>query len=110
MAAGVQHIAASMQAVTDKMHSGDEEVKHVIGDMHKQMAKVVETVRAAFSRNEMTRDMIVEASGTRLRNLTSLAFGGSDRRTISMGSLTDHRLASLRMPVAGVKPVHWEWG
>ena len=69
-----------------------------------------ETVRAAFVRNEMTRDMIVEASGAKLRNLTSLAFGGRDRRTVFMGSLTDHRLASLRMPVAGVKPVHWEWG
>ncbi|KUR72065.1 5-valerolactone hydrolase [Novosphingobium sp. Fuku2-ISO-50] len=66
--------------------------------------------RAAFARNELTRDLIVNASGTRLRNLTSLAFGGNDMRTLYMGSLGDNRIASLRMPVAGLRPVHWDWG
>lgn len=69
-----------------------------------------ETARAAFGRNELTRDLIVNAGGSRLRNLSSLAFGGDDLRTLYLGSLSDDRIACVRMPVAGLRPVHWDWG
>jgi sugar lactone lactonase YvrE len=43
-------------------------------------------------------------------NQTSLAFGGPDLKTLYMGTLTGDKLAVLRMPVAGLPPVHWHWG
>ena len=67
-------------------------------------------VQAAFERDALNRDMIVDAKGAKLRNLTSLAFGGADLRTLYLGSLSDHRVAVLRMPVAGLPPTHWHWG
>ena len=64
----------------------------------------------AYSANQMTRDMIVESRGKHVANLTSLAFGGSDLRTLYLGSLTNSSILSLRSPVAGLAPEHWEWG
>lgn len=66
-------------------------------------------VRAAYGRDELTRDLIVDARGRVLNNLSSLAFGGRDRRTLFMGSLTASRVACLDAPVAGQRPVHWDW-
>jgi sugar lactone lactonase YvrE len=43
----------------------------------------------------------------RLRNISSLAFGGADLRTGYLGCLLGDSVAAVRMPVAGVPPVHW---
>jgi hypothetical protein len=48
--------------------------------------------------------------GRVLRNLSSLAFGGPDRRTAYLGCLLGDRPATFRAPVAGAILPHWGWG
>lgn len=50
----------------------------------------------------------VDAGGRRsLRNVSSIAFGGSDLHTVFLGCLQGDRIASFRSPIAGVAPAHW---
>lgn len=44
-----------------------------------------------------------------LANLSSIAFGGADLRTVYLGSLHGERLARFRSPIAGAEPVHWNF-
>ncbi|MGZ8319693.1 MAG: hypothetical protein ACXWVD_11380, partial [Telluria sp.] len=44
-----------------------------------------------------------------LRNISSIAFAGTDRRTAVLGCLLGERLAVLPLPVAGVAPTHWPY-
>jgi sugar lactone lactonase YvrE len=44
-----------------------------------------------------------------LGNISSIAFGGADRRTAYLGCLQDTRIATFRSPVAGVAPPHWNF-
>ena len=70
----------------------------------------VERLEHALLARELTRPMLSAASGRRLRNATSLAFGGPDLRTAYMGSLAGDTLATFRSPVAGLQMAHWHWG
>ncbi len=45
----------------------------------------------------------------RLRNISSIAFIGVGRRTALLGCLLGDRLESVRLPVPGVAPVHWNY-
>lgn len=47
--------------------------------------------------------------GTRFQHLTSLSFGGADRRTAWLGSLHADRLYRFRSEVAGVEPPYWSY-
>ena len=78
----------------------------VIDDSEAATAKQLE---AAFVALTLDRPQLSAARGRRLRNITSLAFGGADLRTVSMGCLAGASLATFRSPVAGVQPVHWNW-
>ncbi len=42
-----------------------------------------------------------------LKNIASVTFGGSDLRTVYLGSLGGDTLSTFRSPVAGLPPVHW---
>ena len=44
----------------------------------------------------------------RLRNISSLAFGGPDLKTVTLGCLLGDSLACFRSPVAGLPLPHWE--
>ena len=78
----------------------------VIDDADPATAKQLE---AAFVAGTLDRPQLSAARGRRLRNVTSLAFGGADLRTVYMGCLAGDSLATFRSPVAGVQPVHWNW-
>ncbi len=78
----------------------------VIDDAEPATAKQLE---AAFLAGTLNRPQLSAARGRRLRNVTSLAFGGTDLRTVYMGCLAGDSLATFRSPVAGVQPVHWNW-
>ena len=64
-------------------------------------------VEEAFDTNRMDREHLGKAAGRRLRNISSLAFGGPDMRTAFLGSLQGDAIASFRAPVAGLEPVHY---
>jgi hypothetical protein len=64
-------------------------------------------VEAAFENGTMGRAHLDGAPSRSLRNISSIAFSGADRRTAVLGCLLGERLATLRLPVAGVAPTHW---
>jgi sugar lactone lactonase YvrE len=67
----------------------------------------IDAVERAFLRNEMARPHLDTIRSRRLRNLSSLAFGGPDLRTAYLGCLLGDSLATFRTPVAGLPPSHW---
>jgi hypothetical protein len=38
-----------------------------------------------------------------------VTFGGSDLKTVYLGSLFGARIATFRSPVAGAEPPHWRY-
>jgi sugar lactone lactonase YvrE len=66
-------------------------------------------VEQAFDAGTMGRPHLDGAPSRSLRNISSVAFAGADRRTAVLGCLLGERLATLRLPVAGVKPAHWHY-
>lgn len=64
---------------------------------------------AAFEAGTMGRSHLDTCGGRLLRNISSLAFGGADRRTAYLGCLLGDAIASFRAPIAGQAPVHWEF-
>ena len=66
-------------------------------------------VEAAFEAGTMGRPHLDGAPSRSLRNISSIAFAGTDRRTAVLGCLLGERLATLRLPVAGVAPAHWHY-
>ena len=67
------------------------------------------SVEQAFEAGTMGRPHLDGAPSRRLRNISSIAFAGRDRRTAVLGCLLGQRLATLRLPVAGVEPTHWHY-
>lgn len=61
----------------------------------------------AWRRGELGRPHLDRAAGRVLKNISSLAFGGPDLRTAYLGCLLGDAIASFRVPVAGVPPLHW---
>jgi len=67
-------------------------------------------VEAAFEAGTMGRPHLDGAPSRSLRNISSIAFTGADRRSAVLGCLLGDRLPTLRLPVAGVAPTHWTFG
>ena len=63
----------------------------------------------AFVAGEMGRPHLDTCGGQRLKNISSLAFGGADLRTAYLGCLLGDRLACFRAPVSGQPPPHWNY-
>ena len=61
----------------------------------------VDTVERAFARGEMRREHLGPIPGTMLQQLTSVAFGGADGRTVYLGSLHASCLYRFRAHVKG---------
>jgi len=66
-------------------------------------------VEAAYEAGEMDRPHLDGIRSQTLRNISSIAFCGADRRTALLGCLLGDSLQSLRLPVAGVPPIHWNY-
>ncbi len=69
----------------------------------------VKAAEVAFAANQMGRAHLDANPSRVLRNISSIAFTGADRRTAVLGCLLGDRLATLRLPVAGVAPTHWNY-
>jgi sugar lactone lactonase YvrE len=79
-----------------RVHGGDAAV--VLEDVN---AAHVEAVERAFADGRMAREHLGPIPGTTLQQLTSLAFGGPDRRTVYLGSLHGTCVYRFRSEVAG---------
>ncbi len=67
----------------------------------------VEEVERAYRAGTMNREHLSAIRSRALKSLSSLAFGGPDRRTAYLGCLLGDRLATFRAPVAGAELSHW---
>lgn len=67
------------------------------------------SVEAAYLGGTMGRPQLDGIRSRRLRNISSIAFSGPDRRTAVLGCLLGDSLATLPMPSAGVAPLHWNY-
>ena len=65
-------------------------------------------VEAAYLAGKLERQHLDNIVSRRLRNISSLAFGGPDLKTVYLGCLLGDSLASFRAPVAGRAPLRWE--
>ncbi len=68
----------------------------------------VDWVEAAYIAGKLGRPHLDKIRSQRLRNISSLAFGGPDLKTAYLGCLLGDCLASFRVPWAGRPPLHWE--
>ncbi len=67
-------------------------------------------VEAAFEGGTMDRPHLDRVKSRVLRNISSIAFAGADRRTAVLGCLLGERLATWPLPAelpAGQAPAHW---
>ncbi len=64
-------------------------------------------VEDAFQAGEMDRPHLDTIHSQRLRNISSLAFGGIDLRTAYLGCLLGESIAKVPAPIAGHPPPHW---
>jgi sugar lactone lactonase YvrE len=64
-------------------------------------------VEQAYQADAMGRPHLDAIKSRRLKNVSSLAFGGPDLRTAYLGCLLGDSIATFRAPIAGAPPVHW---
>jgi len=69
----------------------------------------VNWVEAAYRAGEMGRPHLDDVRSSRLRNISSMAFGGADLGVGYLGCLLGDALASFPAPVKGHPPPHWHF-
>ena len=68
------------------------------------------SARQAFQNGTYNRQDHLDSGGRRrLGNLSGIGFGGPDLKTVYLGSLFGRQIATFRSPIAGAKPVQWEF-
>lgn len=65
---------------------------------------------ADFAKFGVEKSVFAMGMNRGLRNVSSVAFGGVDLRTVYLGSLGGDRLTSFRSDVAGHQLAHWQFG
>lgn len=68
----------------------------------------LEDVEEAFGQATMGRPHLDQAHSQKLKNISSLAFGGADLKTAYLGCLLGDRVGRFQSPFSGVKPNHWD--
>lgn len=66
-------------------------------------------VESAYAADAMDRTHLAESTGRALRNISSIAFAGVDRRTALLGCLLGDKLFAFDAPAPGVAPTHWQY-
>lgn len=66
----------------------------------------LEAVASSHASGQLIWDQIAQSRGSRVSNLTSIAFGGADLRTIYLGGLGIDGIHVLPSPVAGMPMEH----
>jgi hypothetical protein len=69
--------------------------------------EVIRDKETSLAEGLVERLLFSERRGRTLGNIASVAFGGSDLRTVYLGSLGGTSLAVFRSPVAGLPLGHW---
>jgi sugar lactone lactonase YvrE len=64
-------------------------------------------IASAYAKGCLTWDQISQSRGSCVSNLSSIAFGGPDLKTLYLGGLGIGAVQVLRSPVAGMPMEHW---
>ena len=67
----------------------------------------LQAIASAYAAGCLTWEQIAQSRGARVSNLTSVAFGGPDLKTLYLGGLGIGAVQVLRSPVAGMPMGHW---
>ena len=67
----------------------------------------LDAIASTYAEGRLTWDHIAQSRGTRVSNLSSIAFGGRDLKTIYLGGLGNDAVCVLQSPVAGMPMEHW---
>lgn len=67
------------------------------------------SVEAAYQSHQMGRAQLDQVKSVRLKNISSLAFGGVDLKTGHLGCLLGDSIETFRSQVAGQPPAHWRY-
>jgi len=69
----------------------------------------IDWVENALQSGNMGRPHLDRICSKRLGSVSSIAFGGPERRLSYLGCLLGTSIMTFKTPVAGVEPVHWHW-
>jgi len=69
--------------------------------------KHVSDVEEAYQMGLLERKHLDNIVSKRLKNISSIAFGGDDLKTIYLGCLLGEQIASFKTDIAGLPPSHW---
>jgi sugar lactone lactonase YvrE len=83
-----------------------EQIETVLEDVNERF---VEDAEQAFASRSMAARHLGRIPGTLIQQLTSVAFGGPDRRTVYLGTLHASCVYRFRTDVQGAAPPHWEF-
>jgi sugar lactone lactonase YvrE len=67
----------------------------------------LDAIASAYAKGCLTWDQISQSRGSCVSNLTSIAFGGPDLKTLYLGGLGIRAVQVLRSQVAGMPMDHW---
>jgi hypothetical protein len=70
-------------------------------------AEALANVEEAYLKGELGRTHMDSVVSDVARSISSIAFGGPDRKTAYMGNLLDDKIYRFRSPIAGAAPSHW---
>lgn len=67
----------------------------------------LDAIASAHAEGRLTWEQISQSRGARVSNLSSIAFGGPDLKTLYLGGLGNGAVQVLPSPVAGMPMEHW---
>lgn len=68
----------------------------------------LEAIACAHAEGRLTWDQLSRSQGSRVANLSSIAFGGPDLQTLYLGGLGNRAVHVLQSPVPGMPMEHWK--
>ena len=83
---------------------GDEQKEIIINDSDVSHVNYVEE---AYQKGILERKHLDNIVSTRLKNISSICFGGSDLKTVFLGCLLGDKIATFKSEIAGLQPTHW---
>lgn len=67
----------------------------------------LDAIVSTYTKGRLTWEHISRSRGMRVSNLSSIAFGGQDLKTLYLGGLGNQAVYVLKSPVAGTPMAHW---
>ena len=83
--------------------NGEKQI--ILEDSDLEYLKVIEE---AYKKGTLTRSLMNKINSKKLKNISSIAFGGKDLKDIYMGCLLGEEIAFFTNNIAGLKPAFWK--